>query len=134
MTTSDPVGTAVASIGAGATTGAVVVTVGVLLLRTLQSSSEPEAVRETGDLVLGITVFAGFVAAAASGWLRTRAIDDLWRRGVTATLSVFGTTLLGLLAAPADTIGGRPGLAAYLLLLLVAAFLTHGAARRAASR
>jgi hypothetical protein len=77
-------------------------------------------------------MFVGIVAAVATGWLRTRSIDDLWRRGVTAGVAVFGAAILAVFATLADLVGGTVGLACYLLLLCVAAARTHRTAGRAA--
>jgi hypothetical protein len=60
-------------------------------------------------------------------------IADLWRRGVTSALSVFGATVLAAVAAPADLLAGRAGLAAYLILLLIAALLASRVTRKAAT-
>ena len=134
MGTSDPVGTAVASIGAGATSGAAVMTAGVLLVRLLQSGDPQNLAAQPGTWILGSSVFLGLVVAAATGWLSTRAIPDPWRRGVTAALCVFGAVLLAVVATVADMIGGAPALSVYAGILAVAAGATHGLARGAARR
>ncbi len=134
MTTSDPVGTAVASIGAGATSGAAVMTAGVFVLRIAQAGDPAAVAASAGATVIGVSLFLGIVAAVASAWWRTRVIDDRWRRGVAAAVSVFGAALLALIATPADLVAGRLGLGLYLTVLLAAAVLTHLAAMRAAAR
>jgi hypothetical protein len=82
-------------------------------------------------LILSVAVVGGVVAAVASGWLLSRTIHDVWRRGVIAALSVFGASLLTLVAAPADMLAGRLGLVAYLVVLLVGAIGARAVARRA---
>ena len=134
MPTTDPVGTALASIGAGATTGAAVMTGGVLALRLLQARDVSSMSTEGGSLLLAGSALAGLIAAVATGWLRTRAIDDVWRRGVTGAVSAFGSVLLALGSAVADMVAGPLGVAVYFALLLAAAVAAHQAARRAASR
>ena len=131
MTTSDPVGTAVTSIGAGASTGAAVMTTGVLLLRVLQAGN-PELPVQQGGAIIGASVLLGVLAAVATGWFRTRTIPDYWRRGVASVISVFGAAVLSVFATAADMIGRRVGIALYLALLMVAAWATHRAAARAA--
>ncbi|MGD2136493.1 MAG: hypothetical protein PVF27_10045, partial [Gemmatimonadales bacterium] len=64
----------------------------------------------------------------------SRAIDDLWRRGVIGVLCLFGASLLSIVALPVDLLAGRTGLAAYAFLLLIAAAITGRARRRAAVR
>jgi hypothetical protein len=68
----------------------------------------------------------------ATGWLRTRAIADQWRRGVTAAVSVFGAAILAMFATAADMIGGYIGMACYLVLLIAVAWVTHRSAVRSA--
>ena len=133
MTTTDPVGTALAAIGAGATTGAVALTAGVLTVRVLQV--QPNGVAEdTAALVLTASLVAGILAAVVSGWGLTRAIDDYWRRGVTAAISVLGMALLAVAATAVDQFGGRTGLAIYLVGLAAASVVAHWTARRNAAR
>lgn len=133
MRTQDPVGTALASIGAGATAGAACMTAGVLILRLLQRGDPDALSPDTGGLILSISVSAGLLAAIAAGWSLTRAIDDLWRRGVTAGMAVFGTVLLTLPAAPLDAVLGVGGLATYLVVLVAAMLYLTRTARRAGS-
>ncbi|MBE0592407.1 MAG: hypothetical protein IH616_08410 [Gemmatimonadales bacterium] len=132
MTTSDPVGTAVASIGAGATSGAVLMTAGVFLLRLLQSGDPSSVSPDFGGAILSTAVSTGLLVAVAVAWLRSRRIDDVWRRGVTAAVAVFGTVILSVLAAPIDSVAGTRGLGAYLAVLVGAAIASHRAAGRAA--
>ncbi len=127
----DPIGTALASIGAGAATGAAMMTAGVVVLRTVQRADASALSVDTGFLILSVAVVGGVVAAVASGWLLSRTIHDVWRRGVIAALSVFGASLLTLVAAPADMLAGRLGLVAYLVVLLVGAIGARAVARRA---
>lgn len=134
MATRDPVGTALASIGAGGTTGAAVMTAGVVVLRALQRGRTEEFPQDLGFTILAISLFGGIAAAAAAGWLRALPIDDLWRRGVIAALSVFTSALVALLATGADLLAGLAGLSAYLAALVVASFVLHATARKAGSR
>lgn len=131
MPNSDPVGTALSSIGAGASTGAAVMTSGVLLIRVLQTT-DSALPAEQNAAIISASMFLGIFAAVATGWLRTRTIADQWRRGVTAAVSVFGAAILAVFATAADTIGGSVGLACYLVLLIAVAWATHRAAARAA--
>ena len=132
MPTTDPVGTAVGSIGAGATSGAVLMTGGVFVLRLMQAGDPASVSPDVGGAILSVAVSTGLLAAVAVAWLRSRSIDDVWRRGVTAAVAVFGTVILSVLAAPVDSVAGTAGLGAYLAVLLIATFATHRAARRAA--
>jgi hypothetical protein len=132
MATNDPVGLALASLGAGITAGAAVITTGMIVLRTVQVGAAAAEPSETHFTVLTITTFTGIVVAVAVGWVLSRALDDLWRRGVIGALSVFGMALVAGVAAPADMLAGRAGLAGYLAILLVGLRYTSARARRAA--
>lgn len=134
MPTSDPVGTALASIGVGAAAGAAVITGGALTLRLLQAGTVSTVSDETGPLLLGGSALAGLVTAVATGWLHTRAIDDVWRRAVTGAVSAFGAVLLALGTTVTDLVAGPGGMALYLAALLATAVAAHRAVGRAASR
>jgi len=131
VATSDPVGTALASIAAGAASGAVVLTAGVFTLRLLQAGDPSAVSPDLGGLILSAAVSAGLLAAALVTWFRSRAVGDVRRRGVAAVVAVFGMVILAALAPLADTVGGIAGLGSYLAALAVAALAAHRAARRA---
>jgi hypothetical protein len=133
VATADPVGTAIASIGAGAAVGTACTTAGVLALRLLQSGDAAALPADVGGMILSVAVSVGLFAAVLTGWLSSRAIDDTWRRGVTAALAVFGTVLLSVLATPVDLVAGPIGLAAYLVIVIALAVRFLRAARRAAA-
>lgn len=105
----DLIGVAVGALASGATAGAGVVTVALAGLRGRLEQLLPPI------------VFAGIVTAALVAWLLARPITDWWRRGLTAALGVFAALLLTALSAPADMIGGLPGLVTYSVVLLTAA-------------
>jgi peptidoglycan biosynthesis protein MviN/MurJ (putative lipid II flippase) len=127
----DPVLRALGGLATGAAAGAAIVTGGLLALRTAQRGGTTES-QDAGFFILSAAVLLGMVVAAATGWLLSRGIDEFWRRGVTATLAVFGSLMLSLVAMPADWMGGRVGLAVYLAALLAGALYAGAHARRAA--
>ena len=128
MSTQDPVGLALLAIGAGSTTGASVMTAGVFALRFMQASGTASA--EVGGSILSATLFGGIVTAILSALIATSPIADGWRRGVTAGISVLGAALLAIGATVADQLTGVIGVGAYGVVLVVAAAVTHRAARR----
>ena len=65
-----------------------------------------------GDPVIAAT-FAGLAIAAAFGWRRTRALENLWQRGVIGVMSVVGAMLVGFIAWPVDRLLQTPGLIAW---------------------
>jgi hypothetical protein len=105
----DLIGVALGALASGATAGAGVVTVALAGLRGRLEHFLPPI------------VFAGIVTAALVAWHLARPITDWWRRGLTAALGVFAALLLTVLSAPADMIGGFPGLLTYSVALLTAA-------------
>ncbi len=127
----DPVVRALGGLATGAATGAAVITTGLLVLRTVQRGRVAET-QDTAFVILGASVLLGLIAAAASGWLLSGGIEEAWRRGVTATLAVFGMLMLSLVAVPADLLAGRAGLVGYLVLLSAGGAWSLVHARRAA--
>lgn len=110
----DPVGLALGSIGAGATTGAAVVTAGTVALRMLPGGG-------SGDVAFGVLTagaLLGIAAAAACTFAAIGTITDLWRRAVAGAIAAFLAILLGAISAPADRLAGRVGLAIYFFLLI----------------
>jgi hypothetical protein len=127
--TSDPVGTALASLGAGAATGAAVITVGTIVLRAGWGADAPNS----PIWFLPVVLFVGVVAAVVVCWRLSRPIEDYFRRGIAVAIAVFAALLLAGLAAPADIVGGILGLVIYLLLLIGADVLALLKWRRAGS-
>ena len=106
--TSDPVGTALASMGAGASTGAACITVGLIVYRTAGPA----------EAIIPTSLFVGIVVAVATAWVLSRPIADYFRRGLTAAIGTFAALLLAGLAVPADIVAGVVGLSLYLMLLI----------------
>jgi hypothetical protein len=127
----DPVVRAMAALATGATSGAAMITAGLLVLRTVQHG-RVAATQDTGFTILAVTVFAGLAVAVLSAWRLSRGIIELWRRSVTAALATCGALLLSLGAVPADLFGGRAALGGYLVLLLTGASYALVQARRTA--
>jgi hypothetical protein len=127
----DPVVRAMGSLATGATGGAATIVFGLSLLRTVQHGRVSET-QNAGFTVLAMTVCAGLAVAVLCAWWLSTGIDVLWRRAVTAALAACGALLLSLLAVPADLIGGRLGLALYIVPLLAGAAYAFVHARRAA--
>jgi peptidoglycan biosynthesis protein MviN/MurJ (putative lipid II flippase) len=131
MPARDPVVRALGGFATGAAAGGMLITIGLIALRTIQREGIVET-RKTGLSVLSATVLLGIAAAAGAGWRLSHGIEETWRRALTATLAVFGALLLALVAAPADLIAGRAGLMVYLALLLAGGVWAFTHARRAA--
>jgi hypothetical protein len=128
----DPIGVALASIGAGAATGASVVTASLLIFRIIQAGTAAPSPDQQFLLISG-GLMGGLIAAVVTVLVLTQTLSDLWRRAVAAGLAVFGTALLTVGAGPADILGGVGGLASYVALLLGGAIYARRRARMAAS-
>jgi len=123
----DPIGVTLGSLGAGAGTGAAVMSAGTFALRTTQSAGGG------GDAAFGVlaaTVMLGLAATILTTLHVNRPVDDLWRRATTAAIAVFGMVLLTLVTAPLDAFLGRAALLPYAGLLSVGAGLAARSARR----
>ena len=130
----DLIGVALASITTGAAAGATIMTSGVVTLRAMQARDAAALTADTGFAILSVTIVLGILGAVLAGWFLGRPINDIWRRGVVAALSVFGASLLAVGATVTDMFTGITGLSIYLAALAVAAVIAGGAARRAAHR
>lgn len=125
----DPIGLALAALGAGAAAGGAVITAGLIILRTASGPGSPDP--DAAHLVIPTSLFGGIVVAAACGWFLARPIVDVFYRGLTTALGVFGALLLAGLAAPADMLAQQAGLAIYLGVLAAAGVYAGRKARRA---
>ena len=79
---------------------------------------------------------AGLIAAVGVGgvvgWYRSRALDNIWQRGVIAVLGAVGAILVGFLAAPLDRFFGIIGMLIWLLLSVAAGIVATRWASRGA--
>ena len=89
-------------------------------MRWTQEAGAPEA-PQTAAIVLTTSLLVGVVLAAGTGWMLTAAVENYWRRGVTAAVSVLGASLLAVVALPLDAFLGPAGLFVYVAVLVVAA-------------
>ncbi|HEY2824235.1 MAG TPA: hypothetical protein VGI83_01695 [Gemmatimonadales bacterium] len=126
----DGIGIALGAVGAGASFGGAVVAAGLLIFRTWQASGAaipPRLPLLSGPLLTGIAL------SVTLTWRLTRLIPDVWQRGITAGLALFGSAMLAALAAPADTLGGRPGIALYGLALILSGWTALRRVRRSSA-
>jgi hypothetical protein len=127
----DPVIFALASIGAGATIGAVIVTAGLVTLRSVQAARGGSANDDLGFVLISAALLAGVAVAAGYAWRLTAVIGDTGRRSITAGIAALLACVLAGLAAPADLLAGRAGLALYAAVLLAAGIWATRRARLA---
>jgi len=128
----DPIGVALGSIGAGSCVGASLITLGLVVYRSLpESAGDSDLDRRFLVITAGLVI--GMVTAMATAFALSRTIPDPWRRGVIVASTVFAATILAALAAPVDLLAGSTGLIVYTAVLLAAAKHAHNKAK-AASR
>ena len=109
----DPLAIGLGALTCGAGLGGGTIVAGLVIVRSLERHASAAAYEEiAGDPVL-VATFAGLVVAAAFGWRRTYALDNLWQRGVIAMLSAVGAVLVGFIAWPVDRLLHVPGLVAW---------------------
>jgi hypothetical protein len=111
------VGLGALSSGTGFGGGTIVAT--LVIVRTLARQVSPENYQESAADPVLIGTFAGLVVAAAFGWLRTRALDNIFQRGVIALLAAVGAVIIGFVAWPVDQLLGRTGLIVWGVLSFV---------------
>jgi hypothetical protein len=127
----DPVVLALASISAGAATGAVVITGGLVALRSVQAERGVSPEDDIGFGLLSAALLIGIALGAGHAWRLTRVIEDVWRRGLTAGVAAVLACVLAGIAVPADLVAGRTGLAAYAMVLLASGLWATRRARLA---
>jgi hypothetical protein len=111
----DPLAIGLGALLTGIGLGAAVITAALIIVLFTERSSTGNA-SATGD-VLFISLLGGIAVAALFGWRRSRALDNLWQRGVIAVLAPFGAlTVVFLLTIPARQLLGLAGLAILLVL------------------
>ena len=120
MGSRDPIGVALGSIGAGSCAGAALITLGLVLYRSLPANAGDSDLDQR-FLIITAGLVIGMVTAMATAFTLSRTIPDPWRRGVIVASTVFAATILAALAAPADILAGGTGLIVYAVLLLAAA-------------
>jgi len=123
---------ALGALGAGAAAGTATILAGLLILRSVQAGRILET-RQTGFTILNVAILGGMALAAATAWLLSKGMVELWRRAATAVTAVIGALVLSLLAVPADWLAGRAGLAVYGSLVLAGGAWCWYCTRRAAA-
>ena len=129
----DPVGVALSGIGAGATAGASVITMSLIVFRLVVGGADGGLSQDLQFAVITVGLFGGVIAAFLTTFTLMRTVTDLWRRAALAATTVFAAAFLALLATPVDMITGVPGLSVYLAVLAVAMWYSVAKAKAAAA-
>jgi hypothetical protein len=106
----DPLAIGLGALATGVGLGGATVTLAQGVVAVLRDRVDPVYWRFVGDDPLWTGVAAGLALGAFFGWVRSRAIDNIWQRGVIAILAAIGALLVGFLAALAHGLGGVIGL------------------------
>ena len=131
MTLRDPIGVSLGSIAAGATAGASVITLGLVVFRALPGGGA-ELNLDQQFLVISAGLGAGMLTTIGLSLALSNAIVDWWRRGVIAASSVFGASILAALTTAVDIFAGGIGLILYAAVLFATAGFSLTRARAAA--
>lgn len=105
----DPLATGLGALATGVGLGGATITAAQGVVAQLRARLDPGDYGMVGDPLLA-GLLAGVALAAFFGWRRSRAIDNVWQRGVIAVLSGVGTLIVGFLAEVAFRLGGVIGL------------------------
>ncbi|HVH69334.1 MAG TPA: hypothetical protein VM716_15805 [Gemmatimonadales bacterium] len=109
----DPLAIGLGALTCGAGFGGGTIVAGLVIVRSLERQASAAAYEEVaGDPVL-VATLAGLAVAAAFGWRRTSALENLWQRGVITVMSAVGALLGGFIAWPVDRLLHIPGLVAW---------------------
>ena len=128
----DPIGVALGSIGAGATAGASVITMSLIVFRLLMGGAEDATNQDLQFAVITAGLVGGVITAVVTAYTLARTVSDTWRRAALAGTTVFAAVFLAVPAAPADMLAGPTGLAVYLAVLLSGTWYGVSKARGAA--
>ncbi len=109
----DPLAIGLGALTSGVGLGGGTIVAGLAIVRSLEHHAGTAGYEDiAGDPVIAAT-FAGLAVAATFGWRRTRALENLWQRGVIGVMSAVGAMLVGFIAWPVDRWLQTPGLIAW---------------------
>ena len=109
----DPLSVGLGALACGSGLGGGTIVAALVIVRALEHHTAAPNYQETAaDPVLAGTL-AGLAVAATFGWRRSRALDNIFQRGVIAVLSGMGALIAGFLAWPVDRLLGMGGLAGW---------------------
>lgn len=119
----DPLAIGLGALATGAGLGGATFTLAQGFVMVLRERVDPVYWTFVGGDPLWTGALAAIVLGAFFGWVRSRAIDNIWQRGVIAVLAAVGALLIGFLAAVAHGLGGPVGLAIWGIASLILGIL-----------
>jgi hypothetical protein len=102
----DPLAIGLGALATGVGLGGATLTLAQGVVAILRERVDPVYYPFVAGDPLWSGVAAGLALGAFFGWVRSRAIDNIWQRGVIAVLAAVGALLVGFLAALAHGLGG----------------------------
>jgi len=109
----DPLAVGLGSLACGAGFGGGTIVAALVIVRALEGHVSAANYEDSAADPVLIGTFAGLVVGAGFGWWRSRALSNIWQRGVIAVLSAVGGLLLAFIAWPVDQLLRIYGLAAW---------------------
>ncbi len=106
----DPLAIGLGALACGVGLGGGTIIAALLVVQGLQRRLDPTSYRQAAADPLVLGLLAGIAVGAAFGWRKSRALENLWQRGVIAVLATVGALLLGFLGAPVHRLAGLWGL------------------------
>jgi len=109
----DPLAIGLGALMSGVGLGGGTIVAGLAIVRSLERHAGAAGYEDVaGDPVI-VATLAGLLVAATFGWRRTRALENMWQRGVIGVMSLVGALLVGFIAWPVDRLLQTPGLVAW---------------------
>ena len=109
----DPLAVGLGSLACGTGFGGGTIVAALVIVRTLERHVSAASYEESAADPVLVGAFAGLVAAAGFSWWRSRALENIWQRGVIAVMAAVGAVLVSFIAWPVDRLLGLGGLAAW---------------------
>ncbi len=86
----DPLAIGLGALACGAGLGGGTIIAALLVVQGLQRRLDPTSYRQAAADPLVLGLLAGIAVGAAFGWRKSRALENLWQRGVIAPLGDTG--------------------------------------------
>jgi NhaP-type Na+/H+ or K+/H+ antiporter len=109
----DPLAIGLGALAGGTGLGGGVIVTALLVVQALQRRLDPTSYRQAAADPLLLGLVAAIAVGATFGWWRSRALDNIWQRGVIGVLAAIGALLVGFIAAPVHRFVGLLGLVAW---------------------
>jgi hypothetical protein len=115
----DPLAVGLGALACGAGFGGGTIVAALVIVRTLERHVSVGSYDESAADPVLVGSFAGMAVAAGFGWWRSRALDNIWQRGVIAILAAVGAVIVAFIAWPVERLLGLIGLVAWGVASLV---------------